>query len=160
MAFLDLDRVAARQRARFFLPAGDLLDAALGIFIERNAELLDQVLAAVLDEPGRIFGEVLRTFGDEIAKPGHHLVAHLVGAARVPVAGLGETAVAVAGKKVRIEVTVAAVGLAMLELQEERHVVDAGGAVADLADGNVEVARQLIGRALHRMAQANLTDGG
>jgi hypothetical protein len=47
-----------------------------------------------------------------------------------------------------------------LELQKERHMVDASGAVADLVAGNIEIMRQLHRRALHGMAQADLSDGG
>ncbi len=53
----DLDLLGRAVGFRLPLPAGDLLDAALRIFVERNAELLDQVLAALLDEVGRVLGE-------------------------------------------------------------------------------------------------------
>src|SRR5258706_294291 len=84
---------------------GWMPEASLGIFVERNGEFLDQVVTALIDEIGGIFGEMLRAFGDEIAKPRQHLVAPLVRAARVP-AGLGGTALAIAGHQVGIEVAI------------------------------------------------------
>ena len=43
MRGLDLDLVGLAVGLRLALPARDLFDAALGIFIERNAEFFDQV---------------------------------------------------------------------------------------------------------------------
>ena len=46
----------------------------------------------------------------------------------------------------------------MLELEVEGHVVDARRAIADFVVGNVEIVRQLHGRALHRVAETHLLD--
>ncbi len=62
MALLDFDGLGAPVGGRLPFPTLDLLDAALGIFIERNAELLDQIGPAVLDEIGRVFGEIAPSF--------------------------------------------------------------------------------------------------
>lgn len=47
----------------------------------------------------------------------------------------------------------------MLELEIERHVVDAGRAVANLGIGNLEIVGQFHGGALHRVAEPDLLDG-
>ena len=149
---------ASRYSLRLVRPARDVLDAALRVFVERDAELLDQVRAVALDEPGDVFGEMLGALGDEVAEAHHHLVAHFVRAARVVVVGLGEAALGVAAAQRRVEVAGAAVLHHLLEVEVEGHVVDAGAAVADLLDRDVEVVGQLLGGALHRMAEADLAD--
>ncbi|MNV82553.1 hypothetical protein D3C71_1762950 [compost metagenome] len=90
-------------------------------------------------------------FGDEIAQAGEHFVAHLVGAARIP-GRLGRAAFAIGADEVGIEIAIGAVGLAMLELEVEGHVIDAGRAIADFLVGNSQVVGQFHRRALHRMA--------
>ena len=156
MARLDDDLVGLAVFLRFALPPGDLLDTPLGVLVQRNAEAFDEVGPVALDEPGRVFREMFRAFGHEMAQPHQHLVAHLVGTARVPVAGLRKPPLAVALLQRGVEVAIAPVRLPMLEIEVEGHVVDPAGAVADLLDGNVEVARQFPGRALHRMAKTHL----
>ena len=115
--------------------------------------------AVALDEPRRVFGEVLRAFGDEIADAGEHLVAHLVGAARVP-ARLRRAPLGIGPDEVGIEVASAAVRHDLLEVEVEGHVVDAGRAIADALDRYVEVLGEFLRRALHRMAEADLPDRG
>ncbi len=78
------DPVGAAVFLGLRLPLGDLLLAADGVFVQRDAERLDQVGAVGLDEPGHIFGEMLAAFGDEIAQMRHHLIPNPVRAARVP----------------------------------------------------------------------------
>ena len=102
MARFHIDFISALERIGFLLPARNLFHAALWILIEGNAEFLDQVLAALLDEVWRIFGKVLGAFGHEIAKAGQHFIAHPVGAARIPMAGLRHAAFAISGQQVRI----------------------------------------------------------
>ena len=75
---LDGDRRVAFIVDAHLVPAGNLVFAAAGKFIERHVEALDQVVAPFLNQPGRVFGEVLARFGDEIAEPLQHLVAEPV----------------------------------------------------------------------------------
>src|SRR5690606_3327127 len=116
LGLLDLDAVGTAIFLAGALPVRDLLDTALGVFIERNAEFLDEFFTSFLEEVRRVYGEVLRAFGDEIAQPSHHLIAPLVGAARVP-ARLWRTSLTIGAMKLRIEVLIGPVRLAMLELE-------------------------------------------
>src|SRR5271170_1146710 len=150
----DLDLFLAAVGLRQAFPPLDLLDAAFRVLVERNAEFLDQVLAAPLDEPGRVFREMLGALGDEIAEPRKHLVPHLVGAARVGL-GLRQPALAIALEEFWIEVAIAPVALSLLELEVEGHVIYARRAIADLAERNVEIVRELHRRALDGMAEAD-----
>ena len=57
-----------------------------------------------------------------------------------------------------IKIDKRAIGLAVLKVEIEGHVVDATGAIADVFDRNVEIARQFIRSPLHGMAKAYLPD--
>ena len=119
--------------------------AAAGVFVERDVELLQQILAALLDEPGHVLAEVLARLGREVAELAQHLVAHAV-----PV---GHAAFALDLAQARVQVLPA-----VLEAQVERHVVDAGAVVVDLLHWNAEVTGQLGRGVLHAVAQADGRD--
>ncbi len=48
MALFDFNRVFGLQKGALGLPFGNLLDTALWIFIQRNLELFNNILAAHL----------------------------------------------------------------------------------------------------------------
>ena len=158
MALFNFDLFGGFERIRFFFPPGNLLDAALRIFIQWNSKFLDEVFTAFLDKIWRVLGEMFGTLGDKVTETGEHFITHFVGAARIPMAGLGEAAVTVSGEKIGIEVPMGAVVQALLEREIEGHMIDAGGTVADFFDRNIEVAGQFKGSALHRVAEADLAD--
>ena len=93
--------------------------AAARVLVERDVEALDQVGPRRLDEPRHVLGEVLGGLGDEVAEVPQHLVAHAVAGGRRDL------------PQRRVEVLAVA-----LEAQVERHVVDAGDEVVDLAGGS------------------------
>ena len=49
-------------------PCGDLVDTAARIFIQRNVELLDQIITIGLDVEGIVLGVMLTRLGAVIAK--------------------------------------------------------------------------------------------
>ena len=84
---------------------------------------------------------MLARFGDEIAEPQEHVVAHAV-----PV---GHAALLDHLADERVEIFAVP-----LEGQVEGHVVDAGAAVVDLLDRHADVGGDLLGGALHAVAEA------
>jgi hypothetical protein len=56
---------SARLALQLLMPVGQLLDAAFRIFIQRHFIASDQVITPRFDKPWRIFGEMLRRFGDK-----------------------------------------------------------------------------------------------
>ena len=93
--FLQLHRVGRFQGGGFFFPARDLFDTAFRVFIQGDAEFLDQIGAVAFDEPRGVFGEMLGGFGDEITEAGEHFVTDFVRAAWVPMRRFREAAFAV-----------------------------------------------------------------
>ncbi len=53
---------------QLLMPVGQLLDAAFRVFIQRHFIASDKVIAARLDKPWRVFREMLRGLGDEVAQ--------------------------------------------------------------------------------------------
>lgn len=51
--------IGCEQFVAQLVPAGDLVFAAADVLVERDVEFFDEFGAVALDEPGRIFGEVL-----------------------------------------------------------------------------------------------------
>jgi len=98
MALRKLDGLGGPKGLGLRLPIGDLLHAALGIFIEGNFEPLDQIRPVALDEPRHVFRKMLGAFGDKIPKPRHHFITNFIGAAGVPTARLGDRSGGVTGK--------------------------------------------------------------
>ena len=147
------------------LPAGNLALAAHDVLVNGDAELVDQVGPITLDEPGRIFAEVLARFGDEVAQAAEHLVTHCVRqAGNAAVGALGVAAVGGDGPPrhfgdARVEIFHTVGGLA-LEAQVEGHVVDACAEVVDFLNRHADVARQLFCRPLHAVAEADGLDLG
>jgi len=148
---LDVQRLLAiLQRGAQPFPAGDLRLAAGEVFVQGDVELLDQIGAVALDEPGRVLAEVLAGFGDEVAQPPEHLIAHPVpGRDAIFLDDLAEA---------RVEVFDRAVGQAALEAQVEGHVVDAGADVVDLLQRHADVAGELLGGSLDAVAQPDRLD--
>ena len=154
MAAGDCDVAAIGQGLGLLLPACHLFHAAGGVFVQRDRELLDQVVSSVLDEPRDIFGQMLRAFGTEIAQMIHHLVTHLVGATRHQQRRFGQAVAGIALPQSRVEVAAL-----MFEFQEEGDMVDACHLVAELVLGQVQIMGQFLNRVLHRMAEAHLFQG-
>ena len=82
---------------------------------------------------------------DEIAEAPEHLVPHTV--------VLGD----VTGVCKRLESGIEIFAVAF-ELEIEGHVVDPCGQIVDLAVGNIQIERQLEGRALNAVAQTDRAD--
>ena len=120
VARVDVGRLAGLEARSLRIPRGDLFLAPARVLVERDVEPLDQVGTVALDEPGDVLGEVLARLGDEVAQVFQHLVADPVPLGRP---SLGGHAV-----ERRVEVLAVA-----LEAEVERHVVDPGGDVVDVA---------------------------
>ena len=130
-------------------PHGDLGLTAPDVLVERDVETLDQVGAIALDKPGHVLCEMLAGFGDEVADPLQHLVAHAVpGGHPSLVDDLADA---------RVKVLDAVFGLP-LEAQVEGHVVDARGQEVYLFDRHADIVRQLPGGALDAVTETDSLD--
>ena len=132
------------------VPASDLPFAAPDIFVERNGELLQQILPAALDEPGIVFGEMLAGFGHEMPELLHGFEADRI-LGRIS-AVLGHLAQA------GIEILPRSVAMALLEFEKEGDMVEAGTEEIDVGDRLVETAREMRRRLLDAVAQADIAD--
>ena len=141
----DRERLVAFERRSHRLPFGELVFAPARIFIERDVELLDQVVAPLLDEPGRVFREVFARFSHEIAEALEHFEANAV---VVRHATVGDDLL-----DGGVEIVIAP-----FEVQIERHVVDAGALVGDVLVRNVDHLGELLRRALHAVTEADRAD--
>ena len=144
------------------LPPRDLVDAAAGIFIERNVVFGDELRIALLDPVRHVLGVVLARFGDVVAELAHDFETDHVPALVLLVLRLAPGVELFGSQGLDLGVQVAAV---QRDLEQPSHVVDAGDLLAQpgalaLAFVEVERVEQARGAALHGVAESHGLDAG
>ena len=109
----------------FFLPAPsrDLFLTPANVLVQRHVELFNKIGAVPLNEPRHIFRKMFTRFRHKIAGAFQQLIAHLIGDGLLaPCSQLFYA---------RVEIFNAAILMALLKAQIERHVIDAGTLILD-----------------------------
>ena len=138
----------AEQLVALLLPAGNLIDAAAGILVQRNVEAVDQLRIPGLDEIGHVFGVVLGGFGDVVTEALHDLVAdHIM----MLFGALG-------GAALDLRVKIDAV---LRDLQQPGLMVDAGNLPLNgFVIFHAQALHQTLAAHLHAVAQTHGLDAG
>ena len=119
-------------------PLGDLFLATPHVFAHRNLESLDEVRPAVLQEEGRVFGEVLAGLRDEVAETPQHFVADSI--TQSPLTTPGRVfRLPMKGSQPRVQVFPV-----VLQPQEEAHVIDACSFVVQFGDADAQVGGEVL----------------
>ena len=141
------DLAVLQNRGLFFLPALDLVDAAARVLVERDVVRIDQLRVSGFDEQRVVFGVVLARLGAVIAEAADILVAHHILVLFRGVFLRGTAA----------DLGIQVVAVPVRDLQEPRHVVDAGDELAAALELilHAETLQQVARAGLHAVAEAD-----